>query len=43
MEGQAPFEFAQLLAYRSQEMCTSPVIENMVNSSGRVLTLFKSQ
>ena len=24
-EGQAPFDFAQLLAYRSQEMSTSPV------------------
>ena len=42
-EGQAPFDFAQLLAYRSQEMSTSPVIEKMEDSAVRVITLFESQ
>jgi hypothetical protein len=36
-EGQAPFDFAQLLAYRSQEMSTSPVLEKMEDSAVRVI------
>ena len=35
-EGQAPFDFAQLLAYRSQEMSTSPVLQKMEDSAVRV-------
>lgn len=35
-EGQAPFDFAQLLSYRSQEMANSPVIEKMEDSAVRV-------
>nr|CAH0112606.1 unnamed protein product [Daphnia galeata] len=38
-EGQAPFDFAQLLAYRSQEMSTSPVLEKMEDSAVRDLLL----
>jgi hypothetical protein len=36
-EGQAPFDFAQLLAYRSQEMSTTPVLEMMEDSPVRVI------
>ena len=42
MEGQPPFDFAQLLAYRSQEMATSPAIEKMEDSSVRVNTVLVS-
>lgn len=38
-EGQAPFDFAQLLSYRSQEMANSPVIEKMEDSAVRDLLL----
>ncbi len=35
-EGQPPFDFAQLLAYRSQEISLSTVLENVEESSIRV-------
>lgn len=38
-EGQPPFDFAQLLAYRSQEMNTCPVLDRMEDSTVRVSSL----
>ena len=30
-DGQSPFDFAQLLSYRSQELDKTPVAENVYN------------